>query len=137
MTQTGREMRDGRHRQQSNSRDRGDTLLEFVLTVVITAITVTALVSALATAGTAGQAQRNSVSTDTVMRNYAEASKAVARGCTAGAPFVVPFDAPGFKVATTPSPVLCPAPTTTQQLELSVTGPTGVKQVMSIKIRTP
>jgi len=118
-------------------KDRGDTLIEIVLTVVITAISVTALVSGLATAGTAGQAQRNSVSTDTVMRNYAEATKAVARGCTDGAPFVVPFEAPGFTVATSPAGVRCPPPTATQQLELSVTGSTGVTQVMSIKIRTP
>jgi type II secretory pathway pseudopilin PulG len=126
-----------RDRSQSSARDRGDTLLEIVLTVVITGITVTALVSGLATAGTAGQAQRNSVSTDTVMRNYAEATKAVARGCIDGALFVVPFEAAGFTVAISPTNVRCPPPTATQQLELSVTGPTGVKQVMSIKIRTP
>jgi type II secretory pathway pseudopilin PulG len=134
ITQTGKEMRD---QPQLSARDRGDTLIEIVLTVVITAITVTALVSGLATAGTAGQAQRNSVSTDTVMRNYAEATKAAARGCTDGAAFVVPFAAAGFTVATTPAGVLCPPPISTQQLELSVTGPNGVKHVMSIKIRTP
>ena len=133
-TPTGSTMRD---RPQSSARDRGDTLLEIVLTVVITAITVGALVSALATAGTAGQAQRNGVSTDTVMRNYAEATKAAAQDCVDGAPLAVSFDATGFKVATTPSPTVCPPPTRTQLLQLSVTGPTGVTQTMSIKIRTP
>jgi Tfp pilus assembly protein PilV len=119
--------------------DRGDTLLEILLTVVISAITVGALVAALATTGTAGQAQRNSVSADAVMRNYAEAIKAAARGCTEGAPFAVPFTAPGFDVATTPPSVVCPPPTATQKLDLSVTakGASAVTQTMSIKIRTP
>jgi len=121
----------------AQQQDRGDTLIEIVLTVVITAISVGALIAALATAGTAGAAQRNSVSTDTIMRNYAEATKAAARLCTGGAEFSVPFEATGFEVATSPEHVVCPPPTATQQLDLSVTGPTGVTQTMTIKIRTP
>ena len=108
------------------------------MTVVIVAISITALVSSLATTGSAGQAQRNSVRTDTVLRNYAEATETAVRSCQSGAAYTVAFAAPaGFAVSTAPATGVCPIPTATQTLTLTVTGPANLRQTMQIKIRTP
>jgi Tfp pilus assembly protein PilV len=128
-------MRDRKH---ARRRDSGETLLEVVLTVLITAITITALVSALATTGSAGQAQRNSVNVDAVMRNYAEATKAAARNCVGVATtYAVAYSAPtGFTATASPPGSACPPLVTlTTTLTLTTTGPGGIKQTMQIKIR--
>ena len=119
-------------------RDRGETLVEIVITVVIIGVAVTALVSALATSAAAGGAHRTNVSTDTVMRNYAEATKAAAQSCAAGGTYTVGFVPPrGYSVAVAPTGNRCPAVRETTLLTLSVTGPTSVRQTMEIKVRTP
>jgi prepilin-type N-terminal cleavage/methylation domain-containing protein len=120
------------------SSDRGDTLIEIVIAVVIIGITVSALVSSLGAAGTSAQFQRTSVETDTVMRNYAEATKAAARTCPDSGSYAPAFDPPsGYAISTEPSGGACPAAATSQPLVLSVTGPTGVQQQMQIVIRSP
>ena len=123
---------------RSRRRDRGGLLLEIVLTVLVIGIAVTALVSALATSAAAGASHRESVRADTVMRNYAEATKAASGACVAGGTYTVNFQPPaGYSVATAPADHTCPAVTTTRLLTLSVTTPTGVVQSMQIRIRTP
>jgi len=119
--------------------DRGDTLIEIVIAVLIIGITVTALISSLGAAGTSAQFQRTSVQTDTVMRNYAEATKAAARSCTGLVSSYDPgFEPPtGFTTSATPAGGVCPDVHTSQQLTLSVVGPTGVAQTMQIVVRTP
>ena len=123
-------------------RDAGETLVEILLTVVITGLAITALISSLAVAGNAGNAQRSSVQTDVEMRNYAEATKAaVLQACTvAGATtYTVGYTPalPGFTVSTDdPTGGDCPDPNTTQLLTLHVTGPLGLNQTMDIKVRT-
>jgi type II secretory pathway pseudopilin PulG len=119
-------------------RDAGETLVEILLTVMITGLTITALVSSLGVAGNAGNAQRSSVQTDVVMRNYAEATKAGAQVCVVGATYVVDYVAPsGFTIATSPTDKACPNVTTTKLLALTVTGPLGFHETMQIKVRTP
>ncbi|HEY4331209.1 MAG TPA: hypothetical protein VGM78_01515 [Ilumatobacteraceae bacterium] len=119
-------------------RDVGETLIEIVLTVVIIGISITALISALATAGSAGTTQRISVESDTVMRNYAEATKAAARTCVVGGTYSVDFSAPtGYVVGGGPVAATCPDVTSTQLLSLSVTGPTGVTAHMDMRVRSP
>lgn len=123
-------------------RDAGETLVEILLTVVITGLAITALISSLAVAGNAGNAQRSSVQTDVEMRNYAEATKAaVLQACTApGATYTVGYTPPlpGFTVSTDdPTGGDCPDPNTPQLLTLHVTGPLGLNQEMDIKVRTP
>ena len=128
--------RDGVRRRRL--RDRGELLVEIVLTVMVIGVAVTALVSALATSAAAGASHRESVRADTVMRNYAEATKGAAGSCVAGGTYTVNFQPPsGFAVAASPNDRACPAVTTTKLLTLSVTSPTGVVQTMQIRIRTP
>lgn len=120
------------------SDDRGETLIEIVLTVIITSLTITALISSLATAGNAGNAQRGSVRADVVMRNYAEATKAAAQSCLGGAKYTVVYaPPPGYTVMAAPSTGACPEPSSTQLLTLQVLGPQGFHQQMQIKLRTP
>jgi type II secretory pathway pseudopilin PulG len=122
--------------------DVGETLVEILLTVVIIGLTVTALLSSLATAGNAGNAQRLSVQADVVIRNYAEAAKAAVEGCVAGGSYTVVYPVaeaplpPGFS-SPTGAGGLCPAVNTTQPLTLVVTGPRGFRDSMDIKVRTP
>ena len=118
--------------------DRGETLIEIVITVVITSITVTALVSSLATTGNAGRAQRDSVRADTVMRNYAEAVKHAARACTDGGAYRVDYTPPnGVAVASAPGAAACPPVDEPLTLTLSVTAPGEQTQSMQIVVRTP
>ncbi len=125
-------------RKRQRGLDVGETLIEIVLTVVIIGISVTALLSGLATAGSAGNNQRISVQTDDVMRNYAEVTKAAARGCVVGGSYVVSFGAPkGFTVVSSPADTKCPDITSTKLVTLKVTGPTGIAKQMQIRLRTP
>jgi type II secretory pathway pseudopilin PulG len=127
-----------RQRRRSARADAGDTLVEVVLTVVIIGLTVTALLSALATSGNAGNVQRSSVQMDETMRNYAEATKSAVQQCTVGGTFAVVFAPPsGYAVSTTPSGTSCPPVTTPTLLTLAVQGPFGVHESMQIVVRTP
>ena len=119
-------------------RDVGESLLEIVMTVVIIGITVSALVSGLASAAGAGEAHRQSVRSDTVMRNYAEAAKSAARSCVEGAPLDIDHEAPtGFRISTTPDAPVCPSVKETLQLELEVVSPNGSNDRMTVVVRTP
>lgn len=129
--------------------DSGETLIEIVMTVVIVGLTFTALFASLATAGTAANAQRNSVQADIIMRNYAEATKLAAQECIAGGIYTVPstplpvgfsqsvavVGVPG--VAGVVAAGTCPPPSTPQLLTLKVTGPLGLQSTMQIKVGTP
>jgi type II secretory pathway pseudopilin PulG len=121
-------------------RDVGDTLIEILLAIVIISLTVTALVSSLATIANAGTAQRNSVRVDVVLRNYAEATKAAVQGCVAGGTYSVAYVAPtGFTATGVPSPSPCPPTTGVQPapLQLTVTGPSGSHATLQLRVRTP
>jgi type II secretory pathway pseudopilin PulG len=125
-------------RSPTRHRDVGDTLVEILLTIVITGLTMTALLSSLANAGNAGNVQRTSVQADVVMRNYAEATKLAALSCTAGAAFVVAYTPPpGYAVTATPAGSSCPDTVAGTVLRLAVVGPLGVRESMQIEVRTP
>ncbi len=122
--------------------DTGETLVEVMLTIVIIGLTVTALLSSLATISNAGTAQRNSVQTDVVLRNYAEAAKSATQDCTAGAPYVVAYAPPAAYpvVVTVVPPVVanvCPPVGAPWTLRLTVTASSGFRSDMDIKVRTP
>ena len=118
--------------------DIGETLIEILLTVVIVGLTFTALFSVLANTVNAGNAQRLSVQTDVVMRNYAEATKAATQACVAGAAYTVSYVPPtGFSVATSPTATVCPPLATPLLLTLTVRGPVVAATTMQIKVSTP
>ena len=118
--------------------DIGETLIEIVVTIVIIGLTITALLSSLATVGNASNAQRKSIQTDLVMRNYAEATKLATQTCVVGGSYTVlyPTLPTGFSVSGAGS--ACPAQVTTPLLlTLSVQGPSGPPTTMQIKVNTP
>ncbi len=118
--------------------DGGETLIEILLTIVIVGLTITALISSLATAGNAGNVQRISVQADVVMRNYAEATKAAAqKDCvvetdTYSVVYVAPPD-----FSATGAGNDCPSALTPRLLTLTVTGPLGLEETMEVRVRTP
>jgi type II secretory pathway pseudopilin PulG len=120
-------------------KDVGETLIEIVLTIVIVGLTIAALLSSLATVGNASNAQRRSVQTDVVMRNYAEATKSATQTCVVGGTYTVVYPAPlptGFTISGAGS--ACPMQVTVPQLlTLTVTGPFGPPTTMQIKVNTP
>ena len=119
-------------------KDRGESLVEIVLTVMIVGVTITALVAGLATAAAAGDAHRQGVRSDTVMRNYAEAAKSAARLCTAGGSWVPAFSAPsGYTVSMNPTTTTCPPVSQPRRVTLAVVSPNGVRDEMTIVVRTP
>ena len=131
----------------ARSIDRGETLIEVLLTIVIVGLTVTALLSSLATVGNAGNAQRNAVLLDVAVRNYAEATKTAARGCTAGATYtvVVPGLLPtGFTLSVAGVGAgagigigsTCPSVLAPQTLTLTVRGPHGSHATLQITVNT-
>jgi type II secretory pathway pseudopilin PulG len=128
----------GAPRAARRGRDAGESLVEIVLTVMIVGVTITALVSGLATVSAAGDAHRQGVRADTVMRNYAEAAKSAARLCVVGGTWTPAFTAPdGFTVAMDPTSTSCPAVSQTRRVTLSVVSPNGVRDEMTIVVRTP
>jgi type II secretory pathway pseudopilin PulG len=118
--------------------DRGETLIELVLTVVIISVAVTALVSGLATAANAAGAQRESVLADTTLRNLAEAAKAEVRVCVPGDDFRLDQPLPDrWSSTTTPDRPRCPAPGDTVRLTLTVQSPAGRTWPMDVIVRSP
>jgi type II secretory pathway pseudopilin PulG len=118
--------------------DRGETLVEIILAVVIIGVSVTALVSGLATAANAGVVQRDGALSDTVLRNIAEDAKATARTCRVGDPLALDLSLPtGWSAATAPSGPQCPAAATPLRLTISVTSPSAVTSTLDVVVRTP
>lgn len=119
-------------------KDVGETLVEVMLTIVIVGLTITALLSSLATAGNAGNAQRNSVRADYVLRNYAEAIKAGAQTCIPSATYTVAYVPPtGYATTVSPTGNVCPPVDAPQLLRLTVTGSLGLQAFMQIKVSSP
>jgi type II secretory pathway pseudopilin PulG len=134
--------------EMTNTRDRGESLIEVVLTIVIVSVAVTALVASLASASRSSTTQRRVQITDVVLRGYAEAAKLATASCTAGQSYSISFSPPNgytadysaFGADQSPDPSkkgVCPAVDTVQILELAVTQPEGITHTMKIAVRTP
>jgi type II secretory pathway pseudopilin PulG len=118
--------------------DPGETLVEIILAVVIIGISVSALVSGLATAANAGMVQRDGAVADTALRNLAEDAKAEARTCTVGERLALDLAVPDhWTAAVRPSAPACPAATSPLRLTFTVTGPTDETASLDVVVRTP
>ncbi len=129
-----------RRRAADGATDAGESLIEILLTVVITGLTVGALLAGLANAGEAGNVQRANVTGDKIMRNFAEATKAAARSCVAGGPLLVVSTEPGkyhAVISDPPTTPQCPSSTVATVLTLDVSGPSGLHETMQIAVRRP
>jgi type II secretory pathway pseudopilin PulG len=119
--------------------EAGTSLIEIVIALVVLGGVVASLMAALVTSSTASNTHRDLVTADTVLRDYAEATKqAVRSSCTAdGATYDVSYTPPNrFTVnALTAQP--CPSATTTQPVHLTVTLPSGTTKDLDIRVRTP
>jgi len=127
---------------RTRSREAGDSLIEIILAMVIIGAVVSALLAAIVTNQNGSTAARSFVTADHVLRNYAESVKQTVRtSCTApGVVWTPSYTAPaGYTISSLSSAMrTCPAVTSVQQVDLSVTLPNGstVKR-LSIAVRTP
>lgn len=124
--------------------ERGETLVEICIALVIIGAVIGAFFAAMTTSATASKSHRDLVTADAVLRDYAEATKtAVRSACGSGAAtYTVSYTAPAnFSV----NPLVgqaCP-PTTgapaamAPQVDLTVTLPNGLPKTLSINVRTP
>ena len=123
-----------------HDKEAGVGLIEVIMAMLVLGGAIAALLAAITTAVYSSNTHRNLVRTDTVMRNYAEATKqAVRDGCdggTSGGNYSVTYSATDFSFSTSPSGQTCPNATTPTLLTLSVTGPAGTKN-MQIMVRRP
>ena len=125
--------------------DRGDTLLEILLAVVIIGAIFSAFFVAISTSTSASTAHRNFVTADTLLRDYAEAAKAAARAdCPTSTTYTTTTTTPptGFTVANGTGFVsgtgVCPASASSvQEAEFTVTLPGGATRTLQIDVRTP
>ena len=132
---------------QTRRRDEtGDTLVEIVIALVIIGIVVGSFFAAITTSASASKAQKDFVTADAVLRNYAEATKQEVRSpscSTSGTPLDTsgyPAVPSGFSVlAAQPGgnvPV-CPAVTSVERIDITATLPSGNQQHLSIAVRAP
>jgi type II secretory pathway pseudopilin PulG len=126
-------------------RDAGDTLIEILCTIMIIGLTVGALLSSLGAVGKAGNAQRTSVRADSVLRSYAEATKAGVQRCldpvlpATFTVYTVQYVPPaGYVPSVTPVGNRCPASNDPPSpLTLKVVGPLGLQATVQIKVGAP
>jgi type II secretory pathway pseudopilin PulG len=122
--------------------EAGDSLIEIIFAIVVIGLVASALFAAIATNTNGTTSHRDLVTADHVLRNYAENVKqAVRTGCTAaGATWTPSYTAPtGYSVNALAAGVrTCPAVTSTQQVDLTVTLPNGsTTKSLSLAVRTP
>src|SRR5215467_8125481 len=115
------------------SDETGETLLEVLIALVIIGLVVGAFFASFTTASSASTQQRNLVTADGILRNYAESVKTAVRdSCNSFATYTPAYSAPsGFVVSPDPTaPQACPpvsGPLAQQvpTVHLTVTLPSG------------
>jgi Tfp pilus assembly protein PilV len=118
---------------------RGETLVEICISLVLIGAIVSGFFAAYSTSVNASTSHRDLVTADTVLRDYAEVTKAAVRtDCTtAGATYDVSYAPPsGFSVNDLTGQA-CPSTGSTAQVDLTVTMPNGHTKTLSIAVRTP
>ena len=124
--------------------DRGDTLIEILLAVVVIGAVFSAFFVAISTGSSAAAAHRNYVTADAILRDYAEAAKSAARAdCGTSTTYTTTTTTrPGFTVANgagfSGTDGVCPADTSSvQKASFTVTLPGGATRSIEIDVRTP
>lgn len=121
--------------------ERGDSLIEIIIAIVVIGMVVSAITAAISTSENGSVAHRQLVTGDTVMRNYAEAVKtAVRTSCTSSggtwtATYPPPLP-PGYSVNAL-SGQTCPNVTATALVSLQVRLPNNTIKSMDVVVRTP
>jgi len=127
---------------RNRSREAGDSLIEIIFAIVVIGLVVSGITAAISTSENGSTAHRQLVTSDTVLRNYAEAVKtAVRTSCTSsGATWTATYPPPGLPSGYTVNGLSgqpCPTVTTTSPVALQVRQPNSISKSMNIVIRTP
>jgi len=120
--------------------EAGETLVEILIAVVIMGLVMGAIFATYATASTGSKSERDLVTADSVLRNYAEAAmQAVRTTCkSGGTTFAVSYTPPaGYTVSAPPAELTCPPVTSVQQVDITVTLPSTATRTLNIDVRTP
>jgi type II secretory pathway pseudopilin PulG len=120
-------------RQRSES---GETLLEIIMALVIIGLVVSAYFATFSTQGKGTAEQRNLVTADALLRDYAEATKtAVRTDCGSSTTFNTTTTSlpAGFFVP--PGTNQCPSNVAT--VNITVRMPNGTTRVLAIEVRKP
>jgi prepilin-type N-terminal cleavage/methylation domain-containing protein len=122
---------------------RGETLIEVLIAVVLIGAISSAYFFGEATQTRVSVTNKELVTADGVARSYAELTKAAVRnGCTAAnpnSPFTVNYTAPpGFSVTTPMNQQICPVSRRQPRtIDLTVTTPSNLTAQLSVEVRTP
>lgn len=129
--------------------EEGDTLVEVIISLVIVSVVVGAFLAVYSTATSGTAAQRDLVTADAILRDFAEATKNAVETCTVGPTYSVNYSesdtTPDIRWTAPPSSLSpvpgvarnCPPTTAVEQIDLSVDTPNGVPKHLSIAVRTP
>ena len=116
----------------------GETLVEILISIVIIGLVAGAIFATYATSATAAKSQRDFVTADAELRDYAEAIQGAARACTPGALFNAPAAPTTPYPATSDAPATCPDLLTVVPVALTVTPKNGTPpQILTTYVRTP
>jgi prepilin-type N-terminal cleavage/methylation domain-containing protein len=130
-------------------RQRGETLVEILITIVVIGIVGSAAFYAISVGATNSKSHRDFVTADAILRNYAEAAKQAALNqCTnpTGQPLTITY--PGtvpnnFMVSATGpgpgfGPPACPSSlSTVSEIDITATLPDTTTRVLKIDVRAP
>jgi type II secretory pathway pseudopilin PulG len=115
----------------------GETLVEILISIVIIGLVSGAIFATYATSATAAKSQRDFVTADAELRDYAEAVQAAAQACKPGALFSVTAPTTPYP-ATSNAPATCPDLLTVVPVALTVTPKNDTPpQILTTYVRTP
>jgi type II secretory pathway pseudopilin PulG len=120
--------------------ETGETLLEIIIAIVIIGLVVSAYFATYSTAALGSTSQRNLVTADGLLRNYAETIKgAVRHDCATSTTYTTTTTSipANFSVTVSPASQNCPGATTVQPIAITAQLPSGTQRVLHIEVRSP
>ena len=116
----------------------GETLVEILISVVIIGLVVGAIFATYTAAAKASKSQRDLVTADAELRDYAEALHAAAENCKEGEPLSPAPPATPYPYTVTSNATVCPPVTRVDAIEITVTPTKGTSaQKLTTYVRTP